>query len=311
MMDAHLSWKGSSVTMSRTNSTPGNFESSIGRPVKLAEIFVVAEHALQKTIYDPSLWTLFSSLEEYEQKYMELSKAAAENYHISWLGSLTSTIIGNLKISIGNVHIRYEDYISNPGHPFVVGITLANLAAFNVDEQGNETFTPVVLLINCERKKVSDILLRVQQAAANVDDGERSCKPLPICDDQLYLQVYCKRPFSPFEDESKPIHEVIEWIESEFNIYFNVLLVLDDILRLAWLQLVLKFTKDLTPFHHFKWLDVHVLFGVSLDTSYTTNELSKYCLHELELMCSEDHILFQWHAQDLMLKLLTNLLSRG
>ncbi|KAL8205058.1 hypothetical protein R6Q57_010681 [Mikania cordata] len=58
----------------------------------------------------------------------------------SWLGSLIGTIIGNLKISIGNVHIRYEDSISNPGHPFSVGVTLAKLAAFTVDEKGNETF---------------------------------------------------------------------------------------------------------------------------------------------------------------------------
>ncbi|XP_071698618.1 uncharacterized protein [Rutidosis leptorrhynchoides] len=58
----------------------------------------------------------------------------------SWLGSLIGTIIGNLKISIGNVHIRYEDPVSNPGHPFAVGFTLAKLAAFTVDEQGNETF---------------------------------------------------------------------------------------------------------------------------------------------------------------------------
>ncbi|KAK1425948.1 hypothetical protein QVD17_14615 [Tagetes erecta] len=58
----------------------------------------------------------------------------------SWLGSLIGTIIGNLKISIGNVHIRYEDSVSNPGHPFAVGITLAQLAAFTVDDKGNETF---------------------------------------------------------------------------------------------------------------------------------------------------------------------------
>ncbi|KAH6816807.1 calcium-dependent lipid-binding family protein [Perilla frutescens var. frutescens] len=58
----------------------------------------------------------------------------------SWLGSLISTIIGNLKISISNVHIRYEDSVSNPGHPFSCGITLAKLAAFTMDEHGNETF---------------------------------------------------------------------------------------------------------------------------------------------------------------------------
>jgi len=27
----------------------------------------------------------------------------------SWLGSLINTIIGNLKLSISNIHIRYED----------------------------------------------------------------------------------------------------------------------------------------------------------------------------------------------------------
>lgn len=58
----------------------------------------------------------------------------------SWLGSLISTIIGNLKISISNVHFRYEDSISNPGSPFSCGVTLAKLAAVTMDEQGNETF---------------------------------------------------------------------------------------------------------------------------------------------------------------------------
>ncbi|GKA33294.1 IKI3-like protein, partial [Tanacetum coccineum] len=50
-------------------------------------------------------------------------------------------------------------------------------------------------------------------------------------------------------------------------------------------------TEDLTPYYHLTWLDSHVLFGVILDASYTTNELSKYCLQELELVCPEDHIL--------------------
>ncbi|XAR56953.1 hypothetical protein NMG60_11024930 [Bertholletia excelsa] len=58
----------------------------------------------------------------------------------TWLGSLIGTIIGNLKISISNVHIRYEDSISHPGHPFSCGVTLAKLAAVTTDDQGNETF---------------------------------------------------------------------------------------------------------------------------------------------------------------------------
>ncbi|KAG6689380.1 hypothetical protein I3843_11G169700 [Carya illinoinensis] len=73
-----------SGVMSRTNSSPGNFESAIDRPMRLAEIYIAAEHALQHTISNPSLWKSLSALEEFEQKYLELTKGAADNYHRSW-----------------------------------------------------------------------------------------------------------------------------------------------------------------------------------------------------------------------------------
>lgn len=55
-----------SGVMSRTNSSPGNFESAIDRPMRLAEIYIAAEHALQHTISNPSLWKSLSALEEFE-----------------------------------------------------------------------------------------------------------------------------------------------------------------------------------------------------------------------------------------------------
>ena len=58
----------------------------------------------------------------------------------SWLGSLVDTIIGNLKLSISNIHIRYEDLESNPGHPFAAGVTLEKLSAVTIDDSGKETF---------------------------------------------------------------------------------------------------------------------------------------------------------------------------
>ncbi|KAM3227150.1 hypothetical protein ACQJBY_059203 [Aegilops geniculata] len=64
----------------------------------------------------------------------------------SWLYNLISTIIGNLKVTISNVHIRYEDSVSNAGHPFASGFTLSKLAAVTVDEDGNETFDAGVAL---------------------------------------------------------------------------------------------------------------------------------------------------------------------
>ncbi|XP_009769983.1 trafficking protein particle complex II-specific subunit 130 homolog isoform X1 [Nicotiana sylvestris] len=72
------------ISMSRTNSSPGNFESSIGRPLRLSEICVAAEHGLRSTISDTELWKSLSSVQEFEEKYLELSKGAANNYHRSW-----------------------------------------------------------------------------------------------------------------------------------------------------------------------------------------------------------------------------------
>ncbi|XP_048235084.1 trafficking protein particle complex II-specific subunit 130 homolog isoform X2 [Ricinus communis] len=72
------------ISMSRTNSSPGNFDGSIDRPMRLAEIYVAAEHALERTISDADLWKSLSSVEEFEQKYLELTKGAADNYHRSW-----------------------------------------------------------------------------------------------------------------------------------------------------------------------------------------------------------------------------------
>ncbi|KAI4333711.1 hypothetical protein L6164_018484 [Bauhinia variegata] len=71
-------------SMSRTNSSPGNFDISLDRPMRLAEIYVAAEHALTQTISNPDLLKSLSSLEEFEKKYLELTKGAADNYHQSW-----------------------------------------------------------------------------------------------------------------------------------------------------------------------------------------------------------------------------------
>ncbi|MCI20275.1 trafficking protein particle complex subunit 10-like, partial [Trifolium medium] len=52
--------------MTRTNSSPGNFDGSIDRPMRLAEIFIAAEHALKKTISNLEMLKSLSSSEEFE-----------------------------------------------------------------------------------------------------------------------------------------------------------------------------------------------------------------------------------------------------
>ena len=57
-----------------------------------------------------------------------------------FLSSLIETIVGNLQISIKNIHIRYEDDVTRPGHHFACGFTLQTLDAFTIDPQGERSF---------------------------------------------------------------------------------------------------------------------------------------------------------------------------
>ncbi|XP_010524589.1 PREDICTED: uncharacterized protein LOC104802610 [Tarenaya hassleriana] len=116
--------------------------------VLIDRVFVLANPApdsrtLKEEDREKLLETKLQQIEEAESATLEAiakSKLGSPPSGNSWLGSLIATIIGNLKISISNVHVRYEDSTSNPGHPFAAGITLAKLAAVTMDEEGNETF---------------------------------------------------------------------------------------------------------------------------------------------------------------------------
>ncbi|KAL9987727.1 hypothetical protein ACROYT_G002078, partial [Oculina patagonica] len=48
---------------------------------------------------------------------------------------LAMQIVKNLQISVRNIHIRYEDSVTNPSAPFSIGVTLENLSAQSTDEK--------------------------------------------------------------------------------------------------------------------------------------------------------------------------------
>ncbi|KAK9477512.1 hypothetical protein V1514DRAFT_282762 [Lipomyces japonicus] len=58
----------------------------------------------------------------------------------SFTESLVTKIIDNLQITVKKIHIRYEDTISAPGHPFSLGITLGEFSAVSADEDWNPIF---------------------------------------------------------------------------------------------------------------------------------------------------------------------------
>ncbi|KXS98876.1 hypothetical protein AC578_10852 [Pseudocercospora eumusae] len=58
----------------------------------------------------------------------------------SFTAALTTTIIDNVQIQVKNVHVRYEDALSAPGHPFAAGLTLQELSAVSTDENWKPTW---------------------------------------------------------------------------------------------------------------------------------------------------------------------------
>ncbi|KAK1781448.1 hypothetical protein QBC45DRAFT_57630 [Copromyces sp. CBS 386.78] len=58
----------------------------------------------------------------------------------SFAQSLVTKIVDNLQVTVKNIHIRYEDAISAPGHPFALGLTLEEFSAVSTDGEWQPTF---------------------------------------------------------------------------------------------------------------------------------------------------------------------------
>lgn len=62
------------------------------------------------------------------------SDSAESAKNETFANQLLTKILNNLQFSITNIHVRYEDNISAPGHRFAAGITLNELSAISTDE---------------------------------------------------------------------------------------------------------------------------------------------------------------------------------
>ncbi|KAL9941010.1 hypothetical protein V8E36_000498 [Tilletia maclaganii] len=74
-----------------------------------------------------------------DSQAMGISAADAQKNE-SFTSSLITKIVDNVQITVRNIHIRYEDTLSNPSHPFSAGITLAEFSAVSTDGNWNPTF---------------------------------------------------------------------------------------------------------------------------------------------------------------------------
>ncbi|KAF3008444.1 hypothetical protein E8E13_003289 [Curvularia kusanoi] len=80
------------------------------------------------------------SAELLKERNTEGMSAEEQQKNQSFTASLVTAIVDNVQVTVKNIHIRYEDSISDPGHPFALGITLADFSAISTDENWKPTF---------------------------------------------------------------------------------------------------------------------------------------------------------------------------
>lgn len=82
-----------------------------------------------------------------------------EKRNQSYTEALTTKIIDNLQVTIRNIHIRYEDAISTPGHPFALGITLEEFSAVSTDEKWEPAFVHENVLVTHKLAKLGSLAI--------------------------------------------------------------------------------------------------------------------------------------------------------
>ena len=114
-----------------------------GKPVKvnIEDVFLLAapkedaeynEEEEVKRAHDVKMEKL-ENVELLKQKSADGQSNEEQQKSQSFVESVTTAVVDNLQVSIKNIHIRYEDAISAPGHPFALGFTLQEFSAVSTD----------------------------------------------------------------------------------------------------------------------------------------------------------------------------------
>ncbi|CAI4219735.1 unnamed protein product [Parascedosporium putredinis] len=80
------------------------------------------------------------SAELLKERSREGLSAEEEKKNQSFTQSLVTKIVDNVQVTVKNIHVRYEDSISAPGHPFALGVTLGEFSAVSTDGKWKAAF---------------------------------------------------------------------------------------------------------------------------------------------------------------------------
>ncbi|KAI0196929.1 hypothetical protein F4808DRAFT_439325, partial [Astrocystis sublimbata] len=121
-----------------------------GAPVKvfIEDVYLLASPR-EEAAYDPEeedrrkqriKMEKLDSAELLKERNQEGLSQEEQKKSQSFTESLVTKIVDNLQVTVKNIHVRYEDSISAPGHPFSLGLTLEEFSAVSTDGQWKPTF---------------------------------------------------------------------------------------------------------------------------------------------------------------------------
>ncbi|KAF2460623.1 hypothetical protein BDY21DRAFT_279898 [Lineolata rhizophorae] len=121
-----------------------------GKPVRVSveDVFLLAAPR-EDAGYDPDeeerrahavKMEKLDSAELLKERNTEGMSPEEQQKNQSFTASLVTAIVDNVQVSVKNIHLRYEDSISDPGHPFAAGITLEEFSAVSTDANWKPTF---------------------------------------------------------------------------------------------------------------------------------------------------------------------------
>ncbi|XP_015283767.1 PREDICTED: vacuolar protein sorting-associated protein 13D [Gekko japonicus] len=85
-----------------------------------------------------------------EEKWKKEREQAAESYWYSVTASVVTSIVENIELKIQDVHLRFEDNITNPSQPLAFGICIKNVSAQNAVNE------PVEELMRKKQLEIAD-----------------------------------------------------------------------------------------------------------------------------------------------------------
>lgn len=114
--------------------------------INVEDIYLLAQPN-QQVKYDPikEEKKSFEAKQKEIQKVEDAKKAEATKdkpkADYTFVEKLITQIIKNVQLNIKNIHIRYEDKITQPGKTFALGVTLSELNVVSTDEKWTPAIT--------------------------------------------------------------------------------------------------------------------------------------------------------------------------